>query len=128
MNIEGFLTKRMIWAVNAIGLILVYLGFLMWIPGNPGGAVLGFARCLLLPGGGRDRAARRDHVVDDRDGLAADVERLRLHLDRVRVEALLVEVVPRLPRERRGLLRVADRAVVGGENQVDVCGLQVPGG
>jgi len=51
MNIEGFLTKKMIWAANAVGLILVYLGFLMWLAGIRDAAVIGFERFLVFTGG-----------------------------------------------------------------------------
>src|SRR5207244_1094990 len=41
----------------------------------------------------RDRTAGRDHIVDDSDGFTSDVERLRLDLHRVRIDAFLHEKV-----------------------------------
>src|SRR2546428_1497257 len=73
----------------------------------------------------RNRAAGRDHVVHDADGLASDVERLRLDLHRVRIDALLHEEVERDTGDRGRLLREPKRALVGGEEHVDLRGRQV---
>ena len=51
MNIENMLTKRMIWAVNAGGLALLYMGFLVWLTGTRDAGALGFSRWLVFTGG-----------------------------------------------------------------------------
>src|SRR5205823_6943395 len=82
----------------------------------------------LLPellGGRGDRAAGRDDVVDNRDGLTLDREGFRLNLHRVRVDPLFHEEVEWDIRHRRGLLRLANRSLVRGEERVDFRRLEV---
>src|SRR2546428_7192190 len=73
----------------------------------------------------RNRAARRDHVVDNADGLPSDGEGLWLDLHCVRIDALLHEEVERDAGDRGRLLRQPERALVGREEHVDLRGLQV---
>jgi len=51
MTIEGLLTKRNVWILNAIGLLGVYIGFLIYLTRTSDVNFLNFAAFLAFSGG-----------------------------------------------------------------------------
>ena len=51
MGMENALSKRMIWSLNAVGLGLIYLGFLIGLSGTADPNVLATARFFAFSGG-----------------------------------------------------------------------------
>src|SRR3989442_1105359 len=133
MATENLLKKRYVLALNALGLLAIWLAAIIVIWTSDLNA-RGFARFLTLSGGlglqllrrGRDRAAGRDDIVDDRHGLPADGQGLRGDLHRVRVDPLLLQGVERDAGDCGRLLRESNRVIVRSEEHVDLRGLEVP--
>lgn len=51
INLESFLTKRTIWVLNALGLLAIYIGFLIDLSGTRDINFLNFARFIIFSGG-----------------------------------------------------------------------------
>src|SRR5437667_411210 len=134
MGTENLLKKRYVLAVNAVALLALWFAAIIAIVSNDLNA-RGFARLLAISAGvpralglqllgsSRDRAAGRDDVIHDPYGLAPDREGFRLHLHRIRIDALFHEEVERDAGNRGRLLREPKRALVRREKCVDLRGL-----
>ncbi len=51
MNLEGFLTKRNLWVLNAVGLLGIFIGFLIYLSGTRDTNFRAFAAFMAFAGG-----------------------------------------------------------------------------